>query len=241
MSSDGHEEPSSPASSSASTLGTSDVCSVLQMLAAQSARQEEQRARQEELQLEQEKIQTTQRLEHELNMAKFQASILQAQTDSARELAEAARIARQREADEAEAVRRLDKEEAERLRLKEANLRMEQMNAMEERQAAALLRKAEDDKRAKVEAASGTSSGKPRNCSPRIFPQPTWPHLRELFTARLSHLRSGQVVFLFCLSGGDYTIGVSRRRWFPPGMWSPLAVNDPLSRGFSECEYSLAK
>ena len=101
------------------------------MLAAHSARQEEQRARQEELRLEQEKIQTAQRLEHELNMAKFQASILQAQTDSARELAEAARIARQREADVAEAVRRLDKEEAERLHLKEANLRMEQMNAME--------------------------------------------------------------------------------------------------------------
>ena len=97
MSSDGHEEPSSPASSSASTLGTSDVCSLLQMLAAQSARQEEQRARQEELRLEREKIQTAQRLEHELNMAKFQASTLQAQTDSARELAEAARIARQRE------------------------------------------------------------------------------------------------------------------------------------------------
>ena len=176
------------------------------MLAAQSARQEEQRARQEELRLEQEKIQTAQRLEHELNMAKFQASILQAQTDSARELAEAARIARQREADVAEAVRRLDKEEAERLRLKEANLRLEQMNAMEERQAAALLQKEEDDKRAKVEAAIRHVKRDTPKLLSKDFPPTYMASFERIVHSQAIPPEEWASCFLFCLSGGDYTI-----------------------------------
>ena len=107
----------------------------------------------------------------------------------------------------AEAVRRLDKEEAERLRFKEANHRNEQMNAMEERQAAALLQKAEDDKRAKVEAAIRHVKRDTPKLLSKDFPQPTWPHLRELFTARLSHLRSGQVVFYFVCPMGTILFG----------------------------------
>ena len=120
MSSEGSEAPRSPIPSSVSALGNSDVMSLLQMLTAQSARQEEAR------------------LKHEVTTAKFQASLLQAQTDSAKESAAAAVKARQQEAEEAEAARRLDMEAAERVRIKEADLRVAHMKEMDEKQATAL-------------------------------------------------------------------------------------------------------
>ena len=146
MSAENSEVPHSPTLSSVSTLGNPDICSLLQMLAAQDARLEEQR-------LQHEQRQTEQRLQHELTMAKFQASMLQAQTDSARELAAAATAASQCEAAEAETARCLDMEAAEGLRHKEADLRMEQLKEMEEKQAAALHMKEDADWKAKVEAA----------------------------------------------------------------------------------------
>ena len=153
MSADDNDAPSSPTPSSVSTVTNPEMVSLLQMLTAQNSRLEslrlqqetEQRAkdiRLEEQRMRHEERQEEQRRQHELAMAKFQATLLQAQTTSVKALAEEAEIARRR-----------GLEEAERLRTQEATIRLEQMQAMEERQAAALTRKAEDDRRAKVEAA----------------------------------------------------------------------------------------
>ena len=206
MSSEGSEAPRSPTPSSVSTVGNADVCSLLQMMAAQSARQEELRLRQEELRMEHDKIQTAQRLDHELKMAQFQATMLQAQTDSAKDMAEAARAARQREAEEAETARRLDLESAERLRLKEAELRMAQMREMEEKQAAALLRRADEDRTAKVEAAIRHVKRDTPKMQAKDFPPTYMASFERIVHNQGIPQEEWASCFLFCLTGGDSTI-----------------------------------
>ena len=206
MSSEGSEAPRSPTPSSVPTVGNADVCSLLQMMAAQNARQEELRLRQEELRMEHDKIQTAQRLDHELKMAQFQATMLQAQTDSVRDMAEAATAARQREAEEAETARCLDLESAERLRLKEAELRMAQMREMEEKQAAVLLRRADEDRTAKVEAAIRHVKRDTPKMQAKDFPTTYMASFERMVHNQGIPQEEWASCFLFCLTGGDSTI-----------------------------------
>ena len=199
MSAEDNEAPRSPTPSSVSTVGNPDICSLLQMLTAQNARLEEQR-------LQHEQRQTEQRLQHELTMAKFQASMLQAQTDSARELAAAATAARQREAAEAETARRLDMEAAERLRHKEADLRMEQLKEMEEKQAAALRMKEDADGKAKVEAAIRHVKRDTPKMQSKDFPPTYMASFERIVHNQGIPQEEWASCFLFCLTGGDYTI-----------------------------------
>ena len=188
MSSEGSEAPCSPTPSSASALGNADVMSLLQMLTAQSARQEEAR------------------LKHEVTMAKFQASLLQAQTDSAKESAATTVKSRQQEAEEAEAARHLDMEAAERVRIKEADLRVAHMKEMEEKQATALRAKEAADKQAKVEVAIRHVKQDTPKMLTKDFPPTYMVSFKRIAQNQAIPQEEWASCFLFCLTGGDYTI-----------------------------------
>ena len=206
MSADDNDAPSSPTPSSVSTVTNPEMVSLLQMLTAQNSRLEslrlqqetEQRAkdiRLEEQRMRHEERQEEQRRQHELAMAKFQANLLQAQTTSVKALAEEAEIARRR-----------GLEEAERLCTQEATIRLEQMQAMEERQAAALTRKAEDDRRAKVEAAIRHVKRDTPKLLSKDFPPTYMASFERIVRSQAIPPEEWASCFLFCLTGGDYTI-----------------------------------
>ena len=136
-------------------------------------------------------------------MAELQSSMMQAQSDSARTLAQEAAAARQKES---QTARRMDMEAAEQLRLKEAKLRLVQMRDMEERQAAALLRKADDDRKAKVEAAIRHIKRDTPKLQTKDFPPMYMASFERIVQSQGIPQEEWASCFLFCLSGGDYTI-----------------------------------
>lgn len=199
MSAEDNDDPHSPAPSSVSTAGNPDMFSLLQMLTAQNTRVEEMR-------LQQEERQTQQHLQYELKMAELQSSMMQAQSDSARTLAQEAAAARQKESEEAQTARRMDMEAAEQLRLKETELQLAQMRDMEERQAAALLRKSDDDRKAKVEAAIRHIKCDTPKLQTKNFPPTYMASFERIVQSQGIPQEEWASCFLFCLSGGDYTI-----------------------------------
>ena len=128
-------------------------------------------------------------------MAQFQANLLQVQTASAKELADAAIAARQQEA-----------EEAEQLRIREADLRLQHLKDAEDRQAAALQAKEAADHQAKIEAAIRHI----KRDTPKMMAQ----DLPPMYMASFERIAYDQGIpqtewascFLFILTGGDYTI-----------------------------------
>ena len=202
MSSDGQDKPFSPATSSASTLGSPDVLALLQMLTAQNLRADELRAepaaqaaeraaRAEELRAEQAaKAEERQRI-HERAMAELQAELLSAQVSSAKNLAEATLSARQIEAQEAEVARRRDAEGAALLLERQADMRREKERA---------------DQQAKLEAAIRHIKRDSPKMQSQDFPPTFMTTFERNFNEQAIPLKDWASCFLHCLGGSDANI-----------------------------------
>ena len=97
-------------------------------------------------------------------------------------------------------------EAAERLRHKEADLRMEQLKEMEEKQAAALRMKEDADGKAKVEAAIRHVKRDTPKMQSKDFPPTYMASFERIVHNQGIPQEEWASCFLFCLTGGDYTI-----------------------------------
>ena len=184
-----------------------------QLRLQQEEKHEQLRVQQRADQTEKDLKSEERRMQHELAMAQLQSSLVQAQTTSAREVAELqtslvqAQTTSAREvADKAEALRRQEIEAAEQHRLHEADLRLQHLRDIEEKQAVAAQAKAESDAKAKVEA----SIRHIKRDTPKMLSKDFPPTYMASFE-RIAHDQGvpeseWASCFLFCLSGGEYTI-----------------------------------